>query len=429
MKKMMICLCCLLLWGCQVAPEQSAQESVTVKNDLIIKDAQDGDGNEEGYYYIKNENELNLLCYYDYQSKQEIYVCHQVECQHQDETCQAVQEGLSFSADVVVYQDHLYIFDLIGGTTVDLFNERSHSEPQIIQLDLDGQNRKVLYELEEGYEFESSHCAFDNQYLYVSVRHDQGYTMDDGTNLFVADKETLKRIDLQTGESEDVLNTLDMTLMGVQGRQMIFEKFCYSEDPYPYLKEKNFKKFDQITMNAKIGYCVVDIDTKESQNISSDVENFGEYCDGMIYYTQEHSLYGLDLKTQKVITLQTLPEVQDSSDYYISYVIDHHLIIEQYDANQEAVVKMYSFNIDTKELRTLHQFTRDPQEVVQIINQTSDHLLVQYDREGHEEKTWAGTMQYEVDKIYVGLISKEDFLNDQNHYQNIQLLGDGYVEN
>ena len=50
---MMICLCCLLLWGCQVAPEQSAQESVTVKNDLIIKDAQDGDGNEEGYYYIK----------------------------------------------------------------------------------------------------------------------------------------------------------------------------------------------------------------------------------------------------------------------------------------------------------------------------------------------------------------------------------------
>ena len=50
MKKMMICLCCLLLWGCQVAPEQSAQESVTVKNDLIIKDAQDGDGNEEGYY-------------------------------------------------------------------------------------------------------------------------------------------------------------------------------------------------------------------------------------------------------------------------------------------------------------------------------------------------------------------------------------------
>ena len=38
-------------------------------------------------------------------------------------------------------------------------------------------------------------------------------------------------------------------------------------------------------------------------------------------------------------------------------------------------------------------------------------------------------MQYEVDKIYVGLISKEDFLNDQDHYQNIQLLGDGYVEN
>ena len=25
--------------------------------------------------------------------------------------------------------------------------------------------------------------------------------------------------------------------------------------------------------------------------------------------------------------------------------------------------------------------------------------------------------------------TKEDFLNDQDHYQNIQLLGDGYVEN
>ena len=105
---------------------------------------------------------MNLLCYYDYQSKQEIYVCHQVECQHQDETCQAVQEGLSFSADVVVYQDHLYIFDLIGGTTVDLFNERSHSGPQIIQLDLDGQNRKFYMNWKKVMNLKAVHCAFDN---------------------------------------------------------------------------------------------------------------------------------------------------------------------------------------------------------------------------------------------------------------------------
>ena len=45
-----------------------------------------------------------------------------------------------------------------------------------------------------------------------------------------------------------------------------------------------------------------------------------------------------------------------------------------------------------------------------------------YDTEGKMEKTWAGTMQYEVDKDYYGLISKKDFLNDKKNYKKINTL-------
>ena len=38
------------------------------------------------------------------------------------------------------------------------------------------------------------------------------------------------------------------------------------------------------------------------------------------------------------------------------------------------------------------------------------------------EKNLAGTMQYEVDKDYYGLISKKDFLNDKKNYKKINTL-------
>ena len=41
---------------------------------------------------------------------------------------------------------------------------------------------------------------------------------------------------------------------------------------------------------------------------------------------------------------------------------------------------------------------------------------------GKEEKTWAGTMQYETQKEYVGLISKDDFLNNKKNYEPIKTL-------
>ena len=72
----------------------------------------------------------------------------------------------------------------------------------------------------------------------------------------------------------------------------------------------------------------------------------------------------------------------------------------------------------------MKQYLRTPKEPVNILAQTKDQLLVLYDREGHDEKTWAGTMQYETTKEYIGLISINDFLQGKRNYQQIKTLND-----
>ena len=100
-------------------------------------------------------------------------------------------------------------------------------------------------------------------------------------------------------------------------------------------------------------------------------------------------------------------------------IINDYAIIEQW---KDKFIDTYKISLENPKLEKLNQSTRAPKEFVQILAQTKDQLLVVYDREGKEEKTWAGTMQYETQKEYVGLISKDDFLNNKKNYEPIKTL-------
>ena len=83
---------------------------------------------------------------------------------------------------------------------------------------------------------------------------------------------------------------------------------------------------------------------------------------------------------------------KDGGQYFISALIADHLLIESVDDEQDTADQMYALSLSEPQLTPLHQFIEEMKEPVQILHQTSDELLVIYDKEGQMEMTWAGTM-------------------------------------
>lgn len=417
MRKILLIVMCLMLVACQSSKDnQETGQAPQVKEDLILKDwnylSNKGDSNEEGCYFIKTEEESTHLAYYDYATQQEIYLCNKPECQHKDSTCTAYLDGASSMSQLFVYKNHLYIVENIG-LTMNALGESQALSPQVIQIDLDGQNRKDLYKLDD-YEFEYGSIIVGDDCLYIPVIRET--KVETGKNSFmqVTAEKYLYKINLETGEGQQVMDMKYKNIMSVEGRSIIMNVSQYDEYPEKYLKENDYSKYDQLMANSKTNYEIYDIDTEQTKTITVNQKEMGTYYKNKIYTVTNKALYALDLDTQKEEKILDL-----KYDGYISGIINDYIIVDQWD-NQFIMTLKISIKDFTKE--ELNHYLRTPKEPVQILAQTSNQLLVMYDREGQEEKTWAGTMQYETKKEYIGLISIEDYLNNQNHYKDIKTL-------
>ena len=390
------------------------------KGDLILKEWKylfwNGDTSKKGYYFLKDEEEKSYISYYDYASKQEVYLCNKPECQHKDETCTAyLESGSSMMNQILVYGDHLYMIETMG-FGMNALGEREQKGPGIVQMDLDGQNRKELCRLDDGYEFELNNLIFADDELYIPVTKTQNVEVNLNETMQVTTDKNLCSINLKTGDITKVFDMKYKNILGGEGRQLIMSTMSYSEDPQKYLDEKNYKKYDKLMMNAKVNYEIYNIDTKESKTVQVNHQEIGNYYQNKIYYIEKNQLYILDLETEKISHIIDLPK---GSTYNFSMIINDYAIIEQW---KDKFIDTYKISLENPKLEKLNQSTRAPKEFVQILAQTKDQLLVVYDREGKEEKTWAGTMQYETQKEYVGLISKDDFLNNKKNYEPIKTL-------
>lgn len=429
MKKIIVILCCLFLSACQMKPntiKTKTHQDNQKKSELILKSTSilnEGNGSEDGYYRIKtNEEGGSYLTYIDYKTAQEVYLCQKPECKHNNENCTAFIPFDLFITEIIPFKEHLYLFSTGNTTTVigEKGVEDKENPPKIYQMDLDRNNKKELFQLEEGYRLNTDEIIFDDTYLYITAYKNEQISLKDKTEMEIALKTKLYRIHLSSGKYDTIKNTDDETILGVEGRNIIFEGNIYKEDPQKYLNNKDYDKYYSALLNSKKKFEIYNIDTKKSKVIETDEDTIETYYQGSVYWIDHNHVMKLNLKNSKKEILFSLPE--SNLDYSIYGVISDNLIIQAFDDTDDTSDKMYNISTQTPSLHELHHFTSDMHDPVRIITQTADYLLAIYDTEGKMEKTWAGTMQYEVDKDYYGLISKKDFLNDKKNYKKINTL-------
>ena len=119
-----------------------------------------GDGNDKGFYRIHNDGENSRLAYCDYQTHQEVYLCKQSGCEHKDENCTSYLSPFDSMSSLFVYGNHLYMMNSTGSMEINALGESQRTGPQMTKMDLDGQNRQVLYHCQDGYHFVDTNCAF-----------------------------------------------------------------------------------------------------------------------------------------------------------------------------------------------------------------------------------------------------------------------------
>lgn len=419
MKKIIICLCFLILIGCQSKEVTTSHQEIS-NEDLVLKEWKylmfSGDANEQGYYFIKRQEDgLSHISYYDYASSKEVLLCNKPECQHSDETCTAYLSYEEALSQLFVYGNYLYRIEAMG-QMINSLGESEDSASRIVRMDLDGQNKKEILRINAGEEFDYTDLVIGNGYLYIPIVKSKQYESSKSHSFQVTTEKILYAIHLETGEILKITDMKDKKIIGVEDRKIIFSTIHYKEDPQKYLDNKDFTKYEQAVTRYKLSYDVYDIDTKEINEIQTDQIEQGTYYQNKIYSIENSTLYALDLNTKKK---EKVIEFKKDASYTISMFLQDYIIVEKW---KDDFIASYKISLKDSKLEELKQYTRNPKQSVCILAKMANQLLVVYDRIGQEEKTWAGTMQFETTEEYIGVISIEDYLNNKDNYQEIKTL-------
>lgn len=203
---------CILFSGCAenpaendssktpVNPEKEAAEQRyhTVRWDHTIL-------SEDGAYTVQNvfPNSTNLF-FADFAAKQQVFLCPNPECSHNDETCPSwFQNDGSFPLSIAKNGESFFVKD----------DGSAERPPQILQMDLDGTNRRAVLKLGNG-EDVGEQLVFHGDALFCEVRGTAG------TSIVQVDLKNLQQKTIfegnETGKSCQLLGAAQEKLLLLQ---------------------------------------------------------------------------------------------------------------------------------------------------------------------------------------------------------------------
>ncbi len=364
-------------------------------------------GTEDGYYEPGTlSGKGNLILYTDYATKQRIPLCNRPECLHNDDTCTAwvSRSFVPFAAGGKLY--------IIYNSTENPSLSVEDQYQRIEQMDLNGENRKVLVRFEANKEM-TGNIVCDGTYFYVIRERVESATS--------ASYELL-RISLSDG-SVETLEELDKQyfLLGGWGSQLLLKDIDFAEMvPLTEL----YKLDGRVNTNTLSLY---DIDSKRLSVLEQwdSSEKSVLTCRDKMYalvYGDTPLLVETNLQTkeEKIVCDEFPFPVLSSS--YLSEIWDGYLIIQTSESDEnksEQISREFCVNCNTGSVNELsNKYERNGKEIPYLIlAQTQGFFLIQ---SGVEEYTITASApdgsKFETtsSRSILALISKEDYFNNED---------------
>lgn len=226
MKKRVLCvlfaglmLFCLLIEGCSATKKDSYSENVkeqssaetnnpfTQLQNLVSPDQRFTQAGTEDGAYIRmlRSDWTETLFFIDYDTKIGVPLCSQANCTHNNDSCTAwLPTGWNTQ---FVLNGRLYVFC-----------DNSRQNEELLEMDLNGQNRRQILKLESNEHFSAAGVVGNERYLFFGV---QKMMEDTGWPEY-----SIRRLELATGKLETIHQRSDgtnntVTLQGACGENLV----------------------------------------------------------------------------------------------------------------------------------------------------------------------------------------------------------------
>lgn len=368
-----------------------------------------GSGNQYGFYQvITNTDGSRNAVFIDYEAYQQVYLCADANCQHNSERCNSWFPANGEQIWPIVCDSQIYFV-----------HNSWEAASYIEKANLDGSDRRKIYELEDGETIDSG-AAYKPGWLAFMV---DGIVMQQDSashteRLVALNTETGEDINLYENTSPEFQSTsagaVSAFFQGVTSHGLIVKTIETGET-----SDIQYQTVYEIPFDGSGIHDIVTFQTGELQGVPNGDSWFYLKSDES---AQQLQLGAIDSKTgENQILVQNLEKtipVTSLGDVFIRNFVDDWIIINAMtsaalDDNQniELLYNCYAVNRQTGEIRELllsnyYHATRVP---IEIYAQFGDNLLVEANIEEvapqNDDQVMTGLVHT------IGILNKEDYLN------------------
>ncbi len=389
---------------------------------------------DTGFYHLTRE-EIRLpdgrsarqLLYVDFATQQEIYLCSDVSCTHDNPDCTAVFPTDTFAGNTAlfVWGDSLYILskeqDQDGTAVMGVLGD-SGSTPveaaptSLYRANLDGTGRERICSLDGGLTVEDLAVGDSNGIYLVSKRVS---TQQSGGSAYQTSSErTLCFVNTETGEVQELLSLdlgdgIDWDIVGCTGRKLVLYGINFgrtvSQDA---LHQED--SGDLYRQSADV-FATLDLDSGAFQELYR-----VEAPLSRSYAVDSRNLY-YSVSGKGIITRVDLQTGEQSTLCTISQDAIWGMVGDQLYTRDERDRTLYFIDTATGAIRHCGLREKSMGSTLQFLAETPDSVLVLYD----SLVTARADGSYTVHGYRYGLIRKEDLFAGRDAFQPIRMTGSG----
>lgn len=387
-------------------PSDASAAQVAIHGNLKQCDplASGGAATGDGYYYtaLRPDGNLNIR-YLDYATLSDIILCSSPNCTHSDESCGSFIHSNGLVPSLAVVGGKLLIVS--GGISVS--EPEEYDLPYIETMQLDGNDRKRIYQADASSEFGALLCDDENFYTVERITSMQ----DDLSTL----TQHLIQINLETGQKA-VLSDLGTDLVylcDAAGSTVYYYSIEPQDDAQTYSKTIfQYYAYDLETNNAVL------LDT-----ILSDSGRKIAIANGNLYQMDSEAHQILVKRIEDGTVVKEFPLDTELDNYQIRCVVDDKLIVDEQRKAEDGTIQSVTHTVDcsTGEMESWPLYYDSPEAThpmqAEILAVQDDNFLVRcgtrtLDVESGDSETDTMTIPN------YAMMQKSDFWNGTENYRN-----------
>lgn len=363
-----------------------------------------GAAGDKGYYYITtNFDGSFLINYLDYTSQNHTVLCSKPDCQHNDDTCNAWISPNQGGVVPLVVDESVLIFS--RGNDISAEYEAS---PQVIRMDLSGNNREVLLKLSSSEEFIPPFISDGRTIICIYRKYDASGNAPIVENSIIA-------IDSHTGTLQK-MHELDSSFYSIIGSFLdgIFlvkrsennrTLLGYYPDTNTFKELSSWNTEDKSVFVTETGYGFV------NRNGNIEVYNSPEF--------QKYDLPNLTIRLDENLGI--------NSFRFMNFFDDKAIFELIYLSDNGPITKILGFSMKDNQLKEITLYTdylgvQDPIDIVGILSTK----LVVISNLKHQEVTLLDNYGIPIQSkslVYqYALIDKNDYWNSIPNYAEFESI-------